>query len=62
MEGDLVSLQDIFVFERTGLRRDGKVVRPLPRDGHPPAVQRTAAVVRRAACPVDMFEHVKLVA
>ena len=26
MEGDVITLQDIFVFERTGLDKDGKVV------------------------------------
>ena len=31
MEGDVITLQEIFVFEKQGLDKDGKVVERLPR-------------------------------
>ena len=62
MEGDMVTMQDIFVFERTGLRRDGKVCGRFRATGIRPEVQR--AYWRRCGIqlPVDMFEHMKAVA
>ena len=35
MEGDVITMQDIFVFERTGINAEGQGHGPLPRDGHP---------------------------
>jgi pilus assembly protein CpaF len=61
MEGDLVSLQDIFVFERTGLRRDGKVCGRFRATGiRPRCSERLQSF--GVSLPGDMFEHVKLVA
>jgi pilus assembly protein CpaF len=61
MEGDLVSLQDIFVFDRTGLRRDGKVCGRFRATGiRPRCSERLQSF--GVQLPIDMFEHVKLVA
>jgi pilus assembly protein CpaF len=61
MEGDVVSMQDIFVFERTGLRRDGKVCGRFRATGiRPKCCERLAAF--GIQLPVDMFEHMKAVA
>ncbi len=49
MEGDVITMQDIFVFERTGIGPDGKVAGPVPRDRHPAEVQRAARRRRHAA-------------
>jgi pilus assembly protein CpaF len=61
MEGDIVTMQDIFVFDRTGLRRDGKVCGRFRATGIRPKCSE-----RLASCgiqlPVDMFEHMKAVA
>ena len=50
MEGDVVTLQDIFVFEKRGLAPDGKVRRPLLRHRHPAEVLRKTAGRRASAC------------
>ncbi len=61
MEGDMVSMQDIFVFERTGLRRDGKVCGRFRATGiRPKCSERLASF--GIQLPVDMFEHMKAVA
>jgi len=61
MEGDLVSLQDIFVFDRTGLRRDGKVCGRFRATGiRPRCSERLQSF--GVQLPVEMFEHVALVA
>jgi pilus assembly protein CpaF len=61
MEGDMVTTQDIFVFERTGMRRDGKVCGRFRATGiRPRCTERLLAF--GVHLPVDMFEHVKLVA
>jgi pilus assembly protein CpaF len=61
MEGDVVSTQDIFVFDRTGLRRDGKVCGRFRATGiRPRCSERLLSF--GVQLPVDMFEHVKLVA
>jgi pilus assembly protein CpaF len=61
MEGDVVSLQEIFVFDRTGLGREGRVSGRFRATGI-----RPKCTERLAACgillPHDMFEHVKAVA
>ena len=56
MEQDVITMQDIFLFERTGLNRGGQGDRPVPRhrrpaevrgaardDGHPPADRHVRA-------------------
>jgi pilus assembly protein CpaF len=61
MEGEMVSMQDIFVFERTGLRRDGKVCGRFRATGiRPKCTERLAAF--GIQLPVEMFEHMKAVA
>jgi pilus assembly protein CpaF len=61
MEGELVSLQDIFVFDRTGLRRDGKVCGRFRATGiRPRCSERLQSF--GIQLPVEMFEHVALVA
>jgi pilus assembly protein CpaF len=61
MEGDLITSQDIFVFDRTGLRRDGKVCGRFRATGiRPRCAERLLAF--GVQLPVDMFEHVTLVA
>ena len=61
MEGDMISTQDIFVFDRTGLRRDGKVCGRFRATGiRPRCTERLLSF--GVQLPVDMFEHVTLVA
>jgi len=61
MEGEMVSMQDIFVFERTGLRRDGKVCGRFRATGiRPKCSDRLASF--GIQLPVEMFEHMKAVA
>jgi pilus assembly protein CpaF len=61
MEGDIVAMQDIFVFDRTGLRRDGKVCGQFRATGvRPKCSDRLASF--GIQLPVDMFEHRKAVA
>src|SRR5262245_1658665 len=61
MEGDVITMQDIFVFERTGITAQGKVTGRFRATGiRPKCSDRIAA----AGMPLraDMFEHVKVVA
>jgi pilus assembly protein CpaF len=61
MDGDMVTMQDIFVFERTSVRRDGKVCGRFRATGiRPKCCDRLAAL--GIQLPVDMFEHMKAVA
>jgi pilus assembly protein CpaF len=61
MEGDIISMQDIFVFERSGLTDKGKVTGRFRATGiRPKCTERLAASGVRL--PMDMFEHVKMVA
>jgi pilus assembly protein CpaF len=61
MEGEMISTQDIFVFERTGLRRDGKVCGRFRATGiRPRCTERLLSF--GVQLPIDMFEHVTLVA
>ena len=62
MEGDVITMQDIFVFERTGIGPGGQGHGPLPRDRHPAEVRRAAWRRPGMPLPTDMFEHVKAVA
>jgi pilus assembly protein CpaF len=57
MEGDVISMQEIFIFERTGLRENGKVAGRFRATGiRPKCSERLAA--SGMALPMDMFEHV----
>ena len=56
-----ITMQDIFVFDRTGLRRDGKVCGRFRATGiRPRCTERLLSF--GVQLPVDMFEHVTLVA
>ena len=57
MEGEVITMQDIFVFERTGMRRDGKVCGRFRATGiRPKCSERLRSL--GVQLPVDMFEHV----
>jgi len=56
MEGEVITLQDIFVFERSGLREDGKVCGRFRATGiRPKASDHLAA--SGVHLPANMFEH-----
>jgi pilus assembly protein CpaF len=61
MEGEIVTIQDIFVFERTGLRRDGKVCGRFRATGLRPKCSERIATCGVHLSP-DMFEHMMAVA
>ena len=61
MEQDVITMQDIFLFERTGLTREGKVVGRFRATGiRPKCAERLETMGIRL--PIDMFEHVQAVA
>jgi len=61
MEGEVITMQDIFVFERTGISPQGKVVGRFRATGiRPKCAERIAQ--SGITLPMDMFEHVKAVA
>ncbi|MDR1989048.1 MAG: CpaF family protein [Acidobacteriaceae bacterium] len=61
MEDETITMQDIFLFERTSLREDGKVCGRFRATGiRPKCAEQLAASGRRL--PAEMFEHVKQVA
>jgi pilus assembly protein CpaF len=61
MEGDVITMQEIFVFERTGLTPEGKVTGRFRATGvRPKCAERLATMGIRL--PIDMFEHVQAVA
>jgi pilus assembly protein CpaF len=61
MEQDVITMQDIFVFERTGLTAEGKMTGRFRATGvRPKCAERLATMGIRL--PMDMFEHVQLVA
>ena len=60
MEGDMITIQDIFVFDKTGIGEDGKVVGRFRANGiRPKCADRLAA--SGVNLPREMFEHVKAV-
>jgi pilus assembly protein CpaF len=60
MEGDMITIQDIFVFDKTGIGPDGKVVGRFRANGiRPKCADRLAA--SGVNLPREMFEHVKAV-
>jgi len=60
LEGDVIGLQDIFVFERTGLRSDGKVCGRFRATGiRPRCGDRLAA--SGTPLPPSMFDHTQAV-
>ena len=61
MEGDMITMQDIFVFERPGIGEDGTGAGRFRATGiRPKCADRMAASGMQL--PTEMFEHVKLVA
>lgn len=60
MEGEVITMQDIFVFDRTGLNQQGGVTGRFRATGiRPKAANRLAA--SGYPLPVEMFEHVHVV-
>jgi pilus assembly protein CpaF len=60
MEGEVISMQDLFLFERTGLRDDGKVCGRFRATGiRPKCSDRLAS--SGVHLPMDMFEHTKVI-
>jgi pilus assembly protein CpaF len=58
MEGEIITMQDIFVFERLGLREDGKVRGRFKATGiRPKCSDRLAA--SGVKLPADMFDQIK---
>ena len=61
MEQDVITMQDIFLFERTGINPEGKVVGRFRATGiRPKCAEKLATMGIRL--PIDMFEHVQQVA
>jgi pilus assembly protein CpaF len=61
MEGDTITMQDLFIFEKTGVRQDGKVCGRFRATGiRPRCAERLAASGMRL--PAEMFEYVRVVA
>jgi pilus assembly protein CpaF len=61
MEGDILTTQDIFVFERTGVNESGKVLGRFRATGiRPKCADRIVASGK--ILPQEMFEHMKAVA
>src|SRR4029453_6730204 len=61
MERDIITLQDIFTFERTGIGENGRVRGRFKATGIRPVCAEVLAS-SGIHLPVDMFEHTKLVA
>ena len=61
MEGETVTMQDLFIFEKTGVRQDGKVCGRFRATGiRPRCGDRLASAGTRL--PAEMFEYVRVVA
>jgi pilus assembly protein CpaF len=61
MEQDVITMQDIFVFERTGLNKEGKVLGRFRATGiRPRCSERVASA--GYPLPIDLFEHNQAVA
>ena len=61
MEGDVITMQDLFLFERTGLGPDGRVRGRFRATGiRPKCSDRLAS--SGVHLPMEMFEHVKMIA
>jgi len=61
MEQDVITMQDIFLFERTGMNPEGKVIGRFRATGVRPKCSEKLAIMG-IKLPIDMFEHVQLVA
>ena len=61
MEGDVITMQDIFLFEKTGVAPGGRVTGRFRATGiRPKCGERLAAAGNHL--PMDMFDHVQMVA
>jgi pilus assembly protein CpaF len=61
MEQDVITMQDIFLFERTGLTREGRVTGRFRATGvRPKCAERLSSMGQ--PLPATMFEHVHMVA
>ncbi|MEO6223250.1 MAG: ATPase, T2SS/T4P/T4SS family, partial [Vicinamibacterales bacterium] len=60
MEGDVITLQDIFVFEKTGLRPDGKVCGRFRATGIRPKCSEHFTM-SGIEVPRTMFDHVQMI-
>jgi pilus assembly protein CpaF len=60
MEGDVISLQDLFVFERSGINPQGKVCGRFRATGIRPKISERL-ITAGYPLPSEMFEHVKLI-
>jgi pilus assembly protein CpaF len=61
MEGEVISMQDIFVFDRTGLGQNGKVQGRFRSTGIRPRCSERLAQ-SGIKLPAEMFEHTRAVA
>ena len=57
MEQDTITLQDIFLFEKTGITEDGQGLGTFPRHGHSSQVLRALAGVRNYVAGSDLSER-----
>jgi pilus assembly protein CpaF len=61
MEGEVITMQDLFLFDRTGLAADGRVKGRFRSTGiRPKCADRLAASGHPLG--TEMFEHVQMVA
>ena len=60
MEGDVITMQDLFLFERTGLGEGGRVTGRFRASGIRPKCSELLAS-SGVQLPVDMFEHMKII-
>jgi pilus assembly protein CpaF len=60
MEGDVITMQDLFVFERTGISPEGRVTGRFRATGIRPKVSEKIASTG-VKLPPTMFEHVKAI-
>jgi pilus assembly protein CpaF len=61
MEQDVITMQDIFVFEQHGLTADGRVIGRFRATGIRPKCADKLGIAGKAL-PIEMFDHNKLVA
>jgi pilus assembly protein CpaF len=60
MEGEVISMQDIFVFERTGIDKKGKVCGRFRASGIRPKCSELLTTAGHGL-PMELFEHVKVI-
>jgi pilus assembly protein CpaF len=60
MEGEVISMQDIFLFERTGINQQGKVCGKFRATGIRPKISERL-ITAGFPLPAEMFEHVKTI-